>query len=269
MKSVEIFDLKFTKSSFGELLQEIAEKKFRNSESLPFLITPNADQVLQYSRRQNNRYYHFYKNSYFILPDGAPIIFFSRIINAPLTKLSGSDLFPLIWSSFKLKNSRVLLIVSSNKVREGLLAQYPQAKIIVARNLNLNDERTFLPDVEECIEIIETHQIEYVLIGLGFPKQELLGKVIFEILLDRNRKETIPLFMLLGASFEFHLNIKRRSPNWMQNIGLEWLHRLVSEPRRLWRRYTLGNIEFLLLFIKYLFSYIVSHFKDKRSNSLD
>lgn len=50
----------------------------------------------------------------------------------------------------------------------------------------------------------------------------------------------------VGAAFDYHAGVIRRAPRWMQNSGLEWLHRLCSEPRRLWRRYLVTNTLFLV-----------------------
>ena len=51
----------------------------------------------------------------------------------------------------------------------------------------------------------------------------------------------------VGAAFDYHAGVQRRAPEWMQHNGLEWLHRLASEPRRLWRRYLLTNLPFLFM----------------------
>ncbi len=60
--------------------------------------------------------------------------------------------------------------------------------------------------------------------------------------------------LLLGASFEFYFGIKSRAPGWMQRNGLEWLHRFASEPRRMWKRYTVDNFRFAWMSLKELLS---------------
>jgi N-acetylglucosaminyldiphosphoundecaprenol N-acetyl-beta-D-mannosaminyltransferase len=76
-----------------------------------------------------------------------------------------------------------------------------------------------------------------VFVGLGCPKQESW--------MMRHR-EAIPAVMLgAGAAFDFHAGTVQRAPRWMQEAGLEWLHRLLRQPRRLWRRYLLTNTLFL------------------------
>lgn len=75
-----------------------------------------------------------------------------------------------------------------------------------------------------------------VFVALGCPKQELW--------MARQRGK-LPLVMIgVGAAFEFHAGLISRAPRWMRDHGLEWLHRLASEPRRLWRRYLVTNALF-------------------------
>ena len=61
------------------------------------------------------------------------------------------------------------------------------------------------------------------------------------------------LLLLLGASFEFYFGFKPRAPRWMQDSGLEWLHRFMQEPGRLWKRYTVDSFRFMLIALRELF----------------
>lgn len=113
------------------------------------------------------------------------------------------------------------------------------------------------PDVEICgtyreddpagdtlsSEEVNRSGAHIVLVGRGCPRQEIwvanrLGKVN-------------AVMMAVGAAFSFHAGTVRQAPAWMQNNGLEWLYRLLSEPRRLWKRYFLTNSYFIYLFLKY------------------
>jgi len=84
-----------------------------------------------------------------------------------------------------------------------------------------------------------------VFVGLGVPRQELFAAEM--------RRRINAVLVCVGAAFDFHAGNKRTAPAWMQNHGLEWLYRLVSEPRRLWRRYLVTNSIFVfLLLVNYL-----------------
>jgi N-acetylglucosaminyldiphosphoundecaprenol N-acetyl-beta-D-mannosaminyltransferase len=95
------------------------------------------------------------------------------------------------------------------------------------------------------IEKINKSGAHVVLVGRGCPRQEIwasdhLGKVNAAM-------------MAVGAAFDFHAGTLKQAPKWMQDYGLEWLYRLIKEPRRLWKRYFVTNSYFIYLFFKYKF----------------
>ena len=76
-----------------------------------------------------------------------------------------------------------------------------------------------------------------VFVSLGCPKQEFW--------MAERRGRINAVMIGVGAAFDFHAGVVKRAPKWMQNSGLEWLHRLISDPRRLWRRYLSTNTLFV------------------------
>jgi N-acetylglucosaminyldiphosphoundecaprenol N-acetyl-beta-D-mannosaminyltransferase len=75
-------------------------------------------------------------------------------------------------------------------------------------------------------------------VGLGAPKQDIMAARLREL-------DAAPAIFCVGAAFDFVAGTVTRAPLWMRRSGLEWLHRLLSEPRRLWRRYLIGNPRFV------------------------
>jgi len=85
---------------------------------------------------------------------------------------------------------------------------------------------------------IRASRADVVWVGIGAPKQDILA--------HRLREESAaPAIVCIGATFDFVAGTKRRAPRWLRGLGLEWLFRLILEPRRLWRRYLIGNVQFL------------------------
>jgi len=78
-------------------------------------------------------------------------------------------------------------------------------------------------------------------VGLGCPKQE--------IWMSEHREKIKGVMLGVGAAFDFHAGSKPQAPDWMQNIGLEWFFRLLTEPRRLWKRYLYHSPRFIVLAI--------------------
>jgi N-acetylglucosaminyldiphosphoundecaprenol N-acetyl-beta-D-mannosaminyltransferase len=88
-------------------------------------------------------------------------------------------------------------------------------------------------------QAITASGVRILFVGLGCPRQEKW--------IDAQRTFIPAVMVGVGAAFDFHAGVKRQAPAWMQKIGLEWLFRLLTEPRRLWRRYLLHNPRFVLL----------------------
>lgn len=93
---------------------------------------------------------------------------------------------------------------------------------------------------QELIERIRAATPHLFWVGLGAPKQELW-------MAEHAGKIPVPVMLGVGAAFDFLAGVKPQAPAWMQRAGLEWLFRLMSEPRRLWKRYLLNNPRFIVL----------------------
>jgi N-acetylglucosaminyldiphosphoundecaprenol N-acetyl-beta-D-mannosaminyltransferase len=87
---------------------------------------------------------------------------------------------------------------------------------------------------------IHAVQPDIVWVGISTPKQECWMR-------EHVGRLGAPVLIGVGAAFDFHAGVKRQAPRWMQQSGLEWLFRLTTEPRRLWRRYLLNNSGFVWL----------------------
>jgi N-acetylglucosaminyldiphosphoundecaprenol N-acetyl-beta-D-mannosaminyltransferase len=97
-------------------------------------------------------------------------------------------------------------------------------------------------ELKHIAELIQKAQPRIVFVGLGAPKQE---RWIYE----HGRKLGVNVYMGVGGSFEMVGGVVPRAPAWIQNIGCEWLYRLCREPRRMWRRYLIGNLHFIAIVV--------------------
>jgi N-acetylglucosaminyldiphosphoundecaprenol N-acetyl-beta-D-mannosaminyltransferase len=119
-----------------------------------------------------------------------------------------------------------------------LKAQFPGLRLAGAYSPPF---RPLTPDEDDAaVRAINLSGAGMVFLGLGYPKQDLFAY--------DHRGRILAVQLCVGAAFDFHAGRTPRAPCWMQQLGLEWCHRLVQEPRRLWRRYLLGNTRFLLKF---------------------
>jgi N-acetylglucosaminyldiphosphoundecaprenol N-acetyl-beta-D-mannosaminyltransferase len=89
---------------------------------------------------------------------------------------------------------------------------------------------------------IRATEPDLVWVGLGTPKQDYVAELL--------ARQDVRPYLAVGAAFDFTAGTVQRAPRWMQEVGLEWFYRLVAEPRRLWRRYLVGNTQFVVLVLR-------------------
>ena len=175
-------------------------------------------------------------------PDGAPVVWMLRKLGyTGQERVSGPD---LTWALLARCAAESLPVYFFGSTREtlGLLVErindaFPA---LVVAGFEAPPFRPISPDEDaESVARINASGAGLVFVGLGCPKQE------HWMLAHRGKVNAVMLGV--GAAFDFHAGIHKRAPLWMQRNGLEWLHRLASEPRRLWRRYLVTNTLFVLM----------------------
>lgn len=173
-------------------------------------------------------------------PDGAPVAWMlGKLGKQPQERVSGPD---LTWALLGRCESEKLPVYFFGSAREtlSLLAERITAtfpKLQVA-GFEAPPFRPITPQEDrESIERINASGAGLVFVGLGCPKQE------HWMLAHRGQVNAVMLGV--GAAFDFHAGTVSRAPEWMRANGLEWLHRLMSEPRRLWKRYLVTNSLFI------------------------
>lgn len=225
---------------------------------LPLVVTPNVDDIVQLHGAQYADLLDAERRARYVLPDGQPIIWTSRLGGTPLAgRLPGSSLFPPLWSRLVAGHRRVLLVASSDEVAAGLGAQYPELVTIVPPFFDVTDASQLQQVVASVTDLVRTHRPEFVFLGVGFPKQQRVALgVMAALAADRSTKGEggarpgpPPMFLLLGGSFNMHLGLAKRAPAWVQRFGMEWFYRFLLEPKRLFRRYFLTDTRFLPMMI--------------------
>ncbi len=129
---------------------------------------------------------------------------------------------------------------TSDLFKAFIMKEFPQVRIS-GQHIDRFREATEEEDIEDIVRINESGA-HIVLVGRGCPRQELW--------VANHLTKVNAVMMAVGAAFDFHAGVLDQAPAWMQKRGLEWLFRLVKEPKRLWRRYLVTNSQFLLKFFK-------------------
>jgi N-acetylglucosaminyldiphosphoundecaprenol N-acetyl-beta-D-mannosaminyltransferase len=172
--------------------------------------------------------------------DGAPVAWAARAQGYPAVRLAGSDGLGLV-ADRGLRDGLGHFLYGGTpatlqRLRANLEREHPGIRIVGA------EAPPFRPVTDEelsaTLDRMRETGAQAVWIGLGAPKQDVMGARMREL-------GAAPLLFCVGAAFDFLSGTKRRAPMWMRRLGLEWLHRLLSEPGRLWKRYLIGNTRFL------------------------
>lgn len=184
-----------------------------------------------------------------LIPDGAPIPWACRLLNhtnPPKSRCAGWDLFEYEMRRLNDKGGRVMFMGSSEKVlsliREKAKSVYPNLDV-VTYSPPYKPEFT-AEDNAAIISAINSADPDLLWIGMTAPKQEKWTYGHWNELDIHCHVGTV------GAVFDFFAGTTKRAPIWWQRHGLEWLYRLLSEPRRMFRRYVLGNPLFVWNVIK-------------------
>jgi len=188
-------------------------------------------------------------NADLVLADGAPVAWaLGRFSGRPATRVTGSDFFHALCGRGKGKY-RHLFIGSTpatlSRLTNEVVHRYPGIKIVgeIAPPFGSwsEDEGT------RIIAEINAANPDVVWVGLGAPRQELWMQ-------QARSSVSAPVIAGVGAVFDFVSGNRVRAPRWMQRVGLEWLHRLAHEPRRLGPRYLRTNASFVVAAVSSLFA---------------
>lgn len=189
----------------------------------------------------------------YLIPDGSSIVKACRWIGAksrPTERIAGWDLFETEMERLNARGGRCMFMGSNEKVlrliREKAAGEYPRIEVV-----------TYSPpykpvfsaeDNAAIIQAVNEADPDLLWIGMTAPKQEKWTYSNWEKLDIHCHAGTI------GAVFDFYAGTAKRAPLWWQRHSLEWLYRLLSEPKRMWRRYVIGNPLFLWNIAKEKFS---------------
>lgn len=193
------------------------------------------------------------ENGDYLIPDGISIVKACTFLNArsrPVERIAGWDLFQMEMRELNAKGGKCFFMGSSEKVLDfiKLHAAVSYPKIVVEYYSPPYKPVFSREDDDAIIKAINLSNPDLLWIGMTAPKQEKWTYSHWDELNIHCHVGTI------GAVFDFFAGTVERAPIWWQEHGLEWLYRLIKEPRRLWRRYIIGNLLFLYNICKEKFS---------------
>ena len=234
MNLKEVVSYKIHKTSLSELVIKS-----------PFVI--NTINPHSYCVAQKDREFgEALLNSDVLLPDGSGIVFATKILTGQkINKIAGADVHQYLLQKAHTQSQKVFYLGASKQtlqlIRSRVKKEYPNIRIA---SFSPPFKPEFSPeDTDEMIRAINNFMPDYLFVGMTAPKQEKW--------VHANKNEiNAKVLISIGAVFDFYAGtVKRSAPFWI-NIGLEWLPRLVKEPKRLWKRNFISTPLFLLDLLK-------------------
>jgi N-acetylglucosaminyldiphosphoundecaprenol N-acetyl-beta-D-mannosaminyltransferase len=235
MSSVKLLNAFIDNVSTSDLLSRLSQG---------VVYTPNVDHLVKL--QTDREFYEAYRSADYRTCDSKILYYVFKLLGSPIQeKISGSDFFPAFYEHHKDNQDIKIFLLGA---REGVAAE-AQKRINdkVGRPIVVD---TYSPpfgfenseeDCDRIIEMVNQSEATVLAVGVGAPKQE---KFIYRY---RSRFKKIRIFLAVGATLDFEAGNVHRAPKWISEMGLEWLHRLLSEPRRLWKRYLVEGPPFFWL----------------------
>ena len=175
--------------------------------------------------------------------DGMSVVWALKFLGYKhVKKASCPDIFERLMELAAEKGYRPFFLGTTPEILDtairNLKNEYPTLEMAGSHHGYFNEE-----DAEEIAKMIKESKADMLFLGISSPKKELFS--------DRySAYMQVPYIFGVGGVFDILANVTKRAPRWMQNSGLEWLYRFMQEPRRMWRRYLIGNIQFVWIVIK-------------------
>jgi len=237
MKYFSFFSLPVAVITMKEMI-DLVDDSIQKKEHL-WYIDINASKAVDMQSDEN--LFNCMKSCDIIGADGKSIIWASRFLGNPLPeRIAGIDIMENLVLLAHQKGYKCFFFGATKEIVQKLVDTYStkySPNIIAGyRNGYFNQK-----DEEEIIEQIVNSKANMLFIATGSPKQEMF------VYNHKSKLTAINYIMGVGGSFDVISGFRKRAPLWMQRMGLEWVARLIQEPRRMWRRYLIGNFQFLKL----------------------
>lgn len=232
----------FARFELHDLLRDVRARA--DADRFSYVVTPNTDHVVRLDRMAGTDLgpplVAAYQDADLRLCDSRILHALAKLSSIDLDVMPGSDLTRLLFEAPVLRDGdRVALIGGTPDQCAWLTAKRHDVEFIA-----YFPPMGVLHDIEAqaaIVKFIETNPCNFYLFTFGAPQSELVAAQV------KRRGRAKGVALCVGASVEFITGTKRRAPGWVQRLSLEWLFRLMQEPRRLWRRYLVDGLRIVVI----------------------
>jgi exopolysaccharide biosynthesis WecB/TagA/CpsF family protein len=226
--------------SIQQCIRYIIEYEYRE---FGYIVTPNVDHIIRLNK--NPLLVDVYNSALFSLCDSRIVKILAMFCSVKIPEvITGSDLTRILFDEIIAQEDRITIIGSDVSSIEKLKKKYSLRYIC-----HYCPPMGFYKDdveITKCIEFVQDHPSRFVFFAVGSPQQEVLAYKIYQ------NGESTGLGFCIGASINFLTGSETRAPKFVQMLALEWLFRLIQNPKRLWKRYLVENIKIFPIFFRCL-----------------
>jgi len=239
---INIFGVRVDATNLTSACQRI-ENWIEQKKKTYVCISPVATIV---DCQKDAKYCEIVNNAGMVTPDGMPVVWMGKLKgNQTIQRTYGPDLMRDFCQLSQQKKYRHYFYggteLSIEKLKKNFKKQFPD--LTIAGFFSPPMRSVGEPEEENILNQINAAKPDVLWVGLGSPKQDYW-------MANHRDKLEVPVMIGVGAAFDFFAGIKPQAPLWMRRSGLEWVFRLCSEPKRLWKRYLVGNTIFICLILK-------------------
>lgn len=249
MKNIDFLNIKIQVITQQELLCNLKKGT---------LITPNVDHLVKLQKDED--FYKIYQQAEWVVCDSKILYLMSKLLKVSLPEaIPGSSFFTAYYMYHKDDpNCKIFLLGAAEgiaeKARQNINKKVGREIVVGAHSPSYGFEKNE-KECEELIKIVNASGANVLLVGVGAPKQEKW------IMKYRDRMSNVDVFMALGATIDFEAGTLKRAPKVWQKCGMEWLYRTLKEPKRLFKRYFVDDMQFFYYFGKQLLGTYKDPFK--------
>lgn len=209
------------------------------------LITPNVDHLVKLQKDKD--FYDIYQKAEWVVCDSKILYLMSKLLKEPLPEaIPGSSFFTAYYMYHKNDlNCKIFLLGAAEGIAEKAMKNINEKvgrRIVVGAHSPSYGFEKNEQECEELVRIVNESGANVLLVGVGAPKQEKW------IMKYRDRMSGVDVFMALGATIDFEAGTLKRAPKVWQKCGMEWLYRVIKEPKRLFKRYFVDDMQFFYYF---------------------
>jgi N-acetylglucosaminyldiphosphoundecaprenol N-acetyl-beta-D-mannosaminyltransferase len=239
---IELFGVEIDPLRMDQAVAQIFAWVAAGGPRCQFVVTPNVDHVVMLQHHAGLQ--AAYRDAGMVLADGMPVLWASRLLpcggRLP-QRVAGSDLVPALFSAAADNRPLSVYLLGAapgvaDRAAAAICRRWPAVRVVGTYSPPLGFDRDEAENEAICARIAAARP-DVLIVGLGAPKQELWVH-------KHRQRLAAKVALCVGATIDFLAGERRRAPVWMQDLGLEWVYRMASEPKRLVSRYARDAVIF-------------------------